>query len=401
MARIIVCGYMIRYPLSGMLFAYFHYVLGLRRLGHEVFYLEESGWPGSCYDPVARDHGDDPARGLDAVRALMSEHEIDVPIAYVNRDSGAVFGAEWEDVKRSLASCDLLLDIGGVCWLPEFRLARRRALIDLDPFFTQVGRFANESLEEHHVHFTYGVNIGSPGSTIPTRGIDWRPTVPPVVPEVWQGQRGAGDAAAGQAGDAPFTTVANWSAYGGITHAGKRYGQKDEEFLRLVDLPRHARQRLEIAISGGDRHVRERLSSAGWLLRDAGEVSSSTPVYKDYIARSRGEFSVAKNAYVETRSGWFSDRSVCYLAAGRPVVLQDTGFTDWLPPRPGVLAFSGLDEAVAALERADVDHALHSSGARQLAEETFGYRVVLPRLVESALKDGRAPESPFDREGGP
>jgi hypothetical protein len=379
MARIVVCGYMVRYPLAGNLFAFFHYVLGLRRLGHEVLYFEESGWPDSCYDPVRKDYGSDPSAGLRIVRQLFDEHGADAPVLYMDRASGAVHGIEWEDLKRVLVSTDLLLNIGGVTWLPELRLVPRRALVDLDPLFTQVGRFAKGSLGEYHVHFSYGANIGKPSSTVPTCGIEWRPAVPPVVIDLWSGR---GESAGA---DAPFTTIANWSAYGSVTYQGERYGQKDEEFLRVIDLPRHTPHPIELALATDRRSTGTRLRDAGWRIRDAGEVSGSSVRYMDYIGSSRGEFSVAKHAYVKTRCGWFSDRSVTYLAAGRPVVLQDTGFTDWLPSGPGVLAFSTLEEAAARLEEVSGDYERHRSGARRIAERVFGHGVVLPRLVDAAL----------------
>src|SRR5262245_16502437 len=141
MARIVVCGYMIRYPVAGMLLAYFHYVLGLLRLGHEVLYFEESGWSGSCYDPVASTCSDDPERGLQILHRVMESFGISIPVCYVNRDSGPVRGLSWRDAKDMLSKADLLLNLGGVCWLPEFRLTPRLAFVDMDPFFTQVGRF--------------------------------------------------------------------------------------------------------------------------------------------------------------------------------------------------------------------------------------------------------------------
>src|SRR5262245_15719678 len=209
MARVVVCGYMVRHPVAGNLLAFFHYVLGLHRLGHEVAYLEESGWPSSCYDPDPRHWHDHPHTGLRVVRALAAEHGMRVPVCYVNRDSGQVDGADWAEVKRMLGAADLLLNVGGVCWLPEFRLCRRRALVDMDPFFTQVAQFAARVLRDYDAHFSYGANIGRPGCTVPTGGVDWRSTVPPVVPELWEG--------AAPAAEAPFTTVANWSSYGGLT----------------------------------------------------------------------------------------------------------------------------------------------------------------------------------------
>jgi hypothetical protein len=373
--RIVVSGYMVRYPLAGMAFAYFHYVLGLKRLGHDVAYLEESGWPSSCYNPIEREMGDDPRAGLAFARSLMSSHDMRIPVWYVNRDSGKLEGGDWDEVKRFLADTDLLLNLGGVCWLPEFSLCRCRALVDMDPFFTQVRRFGAVPLEEHDVHFTYGGNIGRPGCDVPTAGVEWLPTVPPVVPDVWE--------SAPPAADAAFTTVANWSAYGAVTYQGRRYGQKDEEFMRLLDLPGRTSQRLELALSGAAPDVLERLRAAGWSIRTGGEVSTDARVYTSYVAGSRGEFSVAKQGYVVTKSGWFSDRTVCYLAAGRPVVLQDTGFRDWLPAEGGVFAFSSLEEAAQCLEQAHSDYAAHCRAARETAERVFSYRVVLPRLLNA------------------
>jgi hypothetical protein len=385
MARIIVCGYMIRHPLAGNLLAYFHYVLGLHLLGHEVLYLEESGWPGSCYNPVTRSYSDDPRIGVDAVQTLINTYGVNATVCYVNRDTGTVYGADWQEVEQMLRTADLLLNIGGVCWLPEFLFCKRRVLIDMDPFFTQIGRFAAEGRNDYHLYFSYGANIGRPNCTIPTDGIDWLSTVPPVVPELWQSSVPTQEQWRKIDADAAFTTVANWSAYGGVVYRDEHYGQKDEEFIRLLELPSRCSQKLELALSGGDVEIEERLEKAGWLVRDGGEVSASVSTYQTYLTRSRGEFSAAKNAYVKTRSGWFSDRSVCYLAAGRPVILQDTGFSDWLPTGSGVLAFSSLQEAADCIGSVNADYPAHCLAARKLVEQTFSYKVVLPRLLETVL----------------
>ena len=379
MARIVVAGYMIRYPMAGMLFAYLHYVLGLHRLGHTVAYLEESGWSGACYDPTTRDHGEDPSGGIVAVRALMSRWGVAAPVLYVDRDTGRVAGGDRRELERILTDADLLINLGGVCWLPEFGRCRRRALVDMDPVFTQLGRFGGKALEAHQAYFSYGANIGQPGCPVPTGGIAWQPTVPPVVLEIWR------DAASAAPTSGVFTTVANWSAYGGIEHDGTHYGQKNEEFLRLIDLPRRTREPLEVALSNVPAKDRTRFVRAGWRTCDGHSVSSEVDPYLAYVAGSRGEFSVAKNAYVRTRCGWFSDRSVCYLAAGRPVVLQDTGLGDWLEIGEGVLAYTTLDEAAACLDRVGRDYARHRRAARQIAAARFAYKTVLPRLLEVAL----------------
>jgi hypothetical protein len=378
MALVVVTGYMIRHPVAGNVWAFFHYVLGLKLLGHKVIYLEESGWSNSCYNPWTRECQEDPQVGIDVVRGLMAEHRIEVPVYYVNRESGQTTGGTRSEIKQVLQEADLLLNIGGVCWLPEFHLCRRRALIDMDPFFTQIGKFGSEGISEYHAYFSYGVNIGKKDCPIPTLGIDWQPTVPPVVPEVWQGTS--------PADDAPFTTVANWKAYGSVTYEGEEYGQKKEEFLRIIRLPEHTSQKLNLAFAGIGGEEAAEMEKAGWTLRNAEEVGVELKSYKNYILNSRGEFSVAKNAYVKTNSGWFSDRSVCYLAAGLPVVVQETGFSNFLPTGRGVLSFSSLEEAVKCIESVNSDYQEHRSAAREIAGNFFNYQSVLPKILEAAIK---------------
>jgi hypothetical protein len=388
MARIVVCGYMVRHPVAGNLLAFFHYVLGLHQLGHEVLYLEESGWSQSCYDPISRDYSDSPQVGLDRVQNLMATYGVSATVVYINRGTGEVYGADWAEIKRMLSNADLLINIGGVCWLPEFLLCQRRLLIDMDPFFTQIGAFAAEGRKDYHFYCSYGANIGQPNCVIPTDGIDWLPTVPPVVPEIWHTSVLSQPQQNTDAVNPAFTTVANWNAYGGITHQDKYYGQKAEEFLGLLKLPSYSSQKLELAIAGKDPEIKEvakRLRNVGWFVRNGAAISANLATYQAYLTSSRGEFSVAKQAYVKTRSGWFSDRSVCYLAAGRPVILQDTGFSDWLPTGRGVLAFSCLQEAVDCIAQVNADYASHCSAARELADQIFSYKVVLPRLLDTAL----------------
>jgi hypothetical protein len=380
MARIVVTGYMLRHPVAGNMLAFFHYVLGLERLGHEVVYVEESGWPYSCYDPVTQQWLDHPGTGIELVQSLFRTHGVRAPIVWVNRDTGLVEGATWEDLKKMFSAADLLLNIGGVCWLPEFNLCRRRALVDMDPFFSQIKGFASEVLQDYHVHFSYGANIGKNGCTIPTQGVDWLPLAPPVAMDLWEG--------AAPVENASFTTIANWGAYGDVIYQGEEYGQKNREFERLLDLPRRTGQKLELALSGADEQVQQRLCEAGWTIVPAGQVAgTSVPTYRDYIRSSRGEFSAAKHAYVRTRSGWFSDRSVCYLAAGLPVILQDTGYSERLPAGRGVLAFSSADEAAECLAEVNRNYASHRQAATELALRFFDYKVVLPALLKAAMNE--------------
>jgi hypothetical protein len=288
----------------------------------------------------------------------------------------------WSDLVAAIRDCDLLIDVGGMCWLEERWLARRRVLIDCDPLFTQVDSFASDILDEYDLRFSYGTNLGSPDCRVPRRGLDWIPSLPPVVVDLWASpdpRPGAG-----------FRTVANWTSYGGITHDGVWYGQKDTEFTRVLDLPVAAPATLEIALSGADDDVRQTFRAAGWRVRDGGEVTRTMDDYRDYIAGSIGEFSVAKHAYVSSHSGWFSERTVCFLAAGRPAVVQDTGFTRWLPGDRGIVAFSDRDGAVAGLHAVVADPAGHAAAARELAARYFDHRVVLTRLLDTALALPRA-----------
>jgi hypothetical protein len=391
--KIILCGYMIRHPVAGNLFAFFNYVLGLHRLGHEVIYIEESGWPQSCYNPITKTYSDDPNLGRNVVAKLMRQYGVKVMTFFINRETRVVYGANWNRVESILKAADLLINIGGVSWLPEFLLCSRRALIDMDPFFTQIGRFGVEGRENYHGYFSYGANIGHSSCTIPANGIDWIPTLPPVVPEIWQVSKSNKPGIQKETKTiAAFTTVANWNAYGAVTYQGKIFGQKDMEFLKIIELPKLTSQKLELAISGANSEIWNRMVSAGWHLREGDGISSDVPTYCSYITRSRGEFSVSKNAYVRTHSGWFSDRSVCYLAAGRPVILQDTGFSDWLSTDRGVLHFSSTEEALAGIEQVNGNYIVHCQAAREIAEEVFSYEVILPRMIEtisgnSTIKD--------------
>lgn len=377
MPRIVVAGYMIRHPVAGNLYAFLQYVLGFERLGHDVTYVEESGWPGSCYDPSTRQWQDSPETGLRIVRELVAEYGGHAAVCYVERESGRVDGLSHAELLDMLERSDVLVNVGGVCWLPEFQRCRRRILVDLDPMFTQVERFGARVLHEYHAHFTYGGNIGKPGCIIPTAGVTWRRLAPPVIPDLWTMPEAEPSG--------PLTTVANWGAYGSVQFDGQSYGQKDREFMKLIDLPRRSTQPLELAVSGTPAAIATQFRDAGWTIEDAGEsgVGVGVPAYRAFIARSRGELSPAKHAYVATHSGWFSDRSVCYLAAGRPVVLQDTGFSDWLPSGEGVLPFSTVEEAAAAIARLNADYARHSAAARRLVRDYFSYDVVLPSLLEA------------------
>jgi hypothetical protein len=237
-------------------------------------------------------------------------------------------------------------------------------------------------LAEHHTLFTYGANVNQPGCAMPTSGVRWLPTRQPVVLDMWP--------VVPAPAAAPFTTVMNWSTLPDTWHEGRVYGQKDREFEPFLTLPRESAEAMKIAVSCEPKFcdpqaVRQRLLAGGWRLADDIQVSRDPWTYQRFIQGSRAEFSVAKHGYVITRCGWFSERSANYLASGRPVLVQDTGFTDWLPAGSGVFAFQNRGEALAGIEAIKTRYDFHCREARAIAEEYFAAPKVLSQLLEQAV----------------
>jgi hypothetical protein len=256
-----------------------------------------------------------------------------------------------------------------------------RAYLDLDPAFVQVWheqgidvRFAN-----HNRFMTVGQAIGTPASPVPTCGIDWIPSVPPVVLERWPRVEPAPDGA--------FTTVGNWRGYGSVEHEGVFYGQKAHSLRRFMSLPRRTQAKLVLALTihPDERPDLEALAENRWQLVDAREVAGDPDRYQEFIRGSKAELGIAKSGYVESRSGWFSDRSACYLASGRPVIAQETGFSEFLPTGEGLLSFADMDELVAGIEEIERRYDDHARAARSLAEEELDSDRVLGRLVERIM----------------
>jgi hypothetical protein len=377
MKRILVSGYMARYPLGGQLAAHFQYVLGLSRLGYEVHFVEAAGWKDACFDPATVAVGDDPSTGCALVEELLARHGLAGRWTFVGLD-GRSWGRPREEVARWAKSAPLL-SLSDVSWLPEFEECPTRVYIDEDPGFPQMGTAAGDAgwrakLDRYDVHATYGESIGGPDCLIPTVGYPWIGTRPPIVPDLWATRLPPGRA---------WTTVMNWQSYANVTWQGIEYGQKDREFRCIENLPRDTPEVLEVAVSAPDE-VREDLQRAGWGIVAAMEASRTLDAYRDYIRGSRGEFSVAKHAYVATSSGWFSDRSAAYLASGRPVVLQDTGFSRHLPTGEGLFAWTDAASAADALDRVAADLPRQARAAQRVADSHLRYDVVLPTLLRKA-----------------
>jgi hypothetical protein len=364
--RIVVAGTLAEVSRqAGASWAVLQYVLGLRELGYDVWVIE----------PVASVS----AATRRSFERLVSEFDLRERAALIVGEGRNTVGATYESVRRACASADALVNLSGVLRHPD--LLERfsvRAYLDLDPGFNQLWHQAgiDRGFSAHTHHFTVGAAIGRPGCEVPTCDVAWKPTLPPVVLSHWRPVAPAPDGA--------FTTVANWRSYGSVEAGGVFYGQKAHSLRQLIELPRRSRERFVLAMSihrdeHDDLHA---LGDHGWKLVDPVQVAPTPSTYRSFIARSKGELGLAKAGYVTSRCGWFSDRSACYLAAGRPVVAQDTGLGSWLPVGLGLLTFRSCDDAATAIDAVAADYDRHARAASALAQAHLDSRVVLGRMLD-------------------
>ena len=367
--KILFAGIIARYPFGGVTWCSLMYLLGLRALGHEVFYIEDTG---ECvYDPVLNTRSTDPAYGTNYIQSALEPHGLGSQWSFVNYD-GTYHGRSAEDVRRYCEDADLFLNLSGGSWFWRDEYARipRKAFIDSDPAFTQLAIAKAEPwyvafFKQFDRLFTFGANIGTPASSIPVGDFRWHKTWQPVTLDDWRSRTPPGDR---------FTSVMTWQIES-FTDVG---GNKDQEFLRFIDLPSRSSQPFELAVNGPQKL----LQSHGWSTVDAMQVSRTPDGYRDFIQRSKAEFGVAKHTYVATHSGWFSDRTECYLAAGRPAVVQDTGWSAHVPAGEGLFAFSSPDAALAGIDAINADYPRHARRAVEIAHEHFDSRRILSRLVD-------------------
>jgi len=372
--RILFAGIIARYPFGGVTWCSLMYLLGLRALGHEVFYIEDTG---ECvYDPVQNTRATDPTYGTTYIHSALEPWGLGDRWSFVNYD-GSYHGRSAVDVRRYATNADLFINLSGGAWFwrDEYACIPRKVFIDSDPAFTQLAiakaePWYVEFFQRFDRLFTFGSNIATPASPIPTGPFTWHKTWQPITLGDWRPASGSA---------APrdrFTTVMTWQIES-FTDVG---GNKDQEFVKFIDLPSRTPQRFELAINGPQQLLRQ----YGWETVDAMAVSRTPVAYCDFIHGSKAEFGVAKHTYVANRTGWFSDRTECYLASGRPALVQDTGWTAHLPSGDGLLAFSTPDEALAGVDDINTDYDRHARRALDIAREHFDANVVLPRLLEDA-----------------
>ncbi len=377
--KIVLLHFVGQMPMAGIAWQAINYLAGLEKLGYEAWYVEDHGT--NPYDPRISSVVVNCDYNLVFLRQAMEHHGLAGRWAYWDAINDVYHGLSRERVHALYAEADALINLCGATQLREEHMrCPVRIMIDTDPVYEQI-KYAKSDLAarayvDAHTHFfTYGANLGTPACTIPLCGVPWRPTRPPVDLDLWPVTAGTASC---------FTTIATWENKGkNIDFDGAAYlWSKHVNFLRFLDLPRERPQTcFRMAMLPPDDVISREVESAGWGLVDPRPVSAEMAAYQEFIAGSRGEFTVAKDIYVRPNSGWFSDRAVCYLAAGRPVVTMRTGFAEYCPVGRGVFDYATRAEALAAIDAIENDYAGHSSAAREIAAECFGNREVIGKLL--------------------
>lgn len=379
--KIVLLGMMSKMPVAGVIWQTVHYLLGFERLGYDAYYVEAHARTPSMLMRSADDDSSALAAGL--IRDVMHRFDLDNRWCFhALHADGRCYGMTERTLRQLYHDAALIVNLhGGTPPRPEHSETGRLVYVETDPVQLQVElheerRETLDFLDPHVAFFTFGENWGNPDCGLPVnRRYTFVPTRQPVVMALWET-----DAVASTA---PFTTVANWhQQWRDITLDGEvYYWSKDREFRKFCDLPARTNESFELALAGCDATDRAMLLERGWRVRPADEISSDLDLYQRYLTGSRGEFTVAKDQNVRLRSGWFSDRSATYLAAGRPVITQDTGFGNILPTGSGLFAFSTLDEAAEAVAETSADWDTHSQAARDIAHEFFSADRVLGCLL--------------------
>jgi hypothetical protein len=384
--RIVVMGFMGGMPIAGVIWQHVHYVVGLQRLGHDVYYIEDSA--RLPYNPETFEVNDEFDYAAKVLDRLAGEFDFKNRWAFCARylKKNPTAGLPLKTIRQLYRDADAILNICGTQEFNDDLLKSDRIIyVESDPGVEQIKidkriRSTIDYLSRHHALFTFGENVGTKNFPVPTHGFRWHPTRQPIATDLWKTDRGPRRAAV-------FTSIANWSTSGlkDITWRRRKYlWSKSREFLRFVAAPQKAGVTFELATNIQDRRTREKFERNRWRFTSPTQMSVDYWLYRDYIQQSKGEFTVAKDQYVRLNTGWFSDRSACYLAAGRPVITQETGFTKNYGGATGLLAFRSLDEIAEAVKMINHDYAKHSGAARQIAREIFEAEKVLKSLLDRA-----------------
>jgi hypothetical protein len=384
--RIVVMGFMGSMPIAGVIWQHVHYVVGLQRLGHDVYYIEDSA--RLPYNPETFEVNDEFDYGAKVLDRLAGEFDFKNRWAFCARylKNNPTAGLPLKKIRQLYRDADAILNICGTQEFNDDLLKSDRIIyVESDPGVEQIKidqgvKSTIDYLSRHHALFTFGENVGTKKFPVPRHGFKWHATRQPIVTHLWKTNRVPKRAAV-------FTSIANWSTSGlkDITWRGRKYlWSKSREFLRFATAPKRAGETFELATDIQDLCAREKFERNGWRLVSPLQMSIDYWHYRDYIQQSKGEFTAAKDQYVRLNTGWFSDRSACYLAAGRPVITQETGFTKNYGGDAGLLAFRSLGEIADAVKKINADYPKHSGAARQIAREIFEAEKVLKSLLDRA-----------------
>jgi hypothetical protein len=384
--KIVVMGFTAGCPIAGVIWQHIHYIVGFQRLGHEVWYVEDSA--RLPYNPVTWEVSEDYSYAAEVLGKLAAQFGFEGRWGYCARflPDHPCAGLRKEEIVRLYREADAIVNVCGSQEFNEDLLASDRILyVESDPGVEQIkidkgsGETASY-LGKHRALFTFGENIGGPSFPVPLHGRNWLPTRQPVVTDFWRTDGPPSPSAL-------FSSIANWNTSGkkDIEWRKETYlWSKSLEFLKFSDAPRCAGEAFELATDIKDPVVRGLFLRNGWRFVSPHDLSVDWEAYRGYIGGSRGEFTVAKDQYVRLHTGWFSDRSACYLAAGRPVITQQTGFTDFYGGKEGLLAFSTMEEIIEAVASIRADYARHSKAAFEIAREFFEAEKVLGSLLDRA-----------------
>ncbi len=388
--RIIVGGFLGLLPAGGVTWDYAQYPVGFSELGHDVFYIEDT----RLYPFFIKQGSDwnDSSLSVEYLRAAMQFFGMKERWAYRDEASGECFGLSYEKVREITRTADVFVNIScSTVMRDEYRQIPARILIDSDPMFTQIQYLSEQMftsgkssmralIDAHNYLFTFGENIGAADCRIPTCNLDWRPTRQPICLDYWKATLPNKSGA--------LTTLMNWAVGKNLSYDGEEWGQKDVEFRKFIKLPESVPQtELAVAVSqtsniGRSAFPTDDIKKNGWQVLNPNVCAENWIDYQNFINESLGEFSVAKQTYVKGRTGWFSGRSACYLATGRPVITQDTGWSKYISTGQGLFSFDEQNGAVDAIRQVASEPEKHSHAAREIAEEYFDCRKVLKAMLE-------------------
>ena len=390
--RIIVGGYIGLYPTGGATWDYIQYPLGLQMLGHDVYYIEDTGqYPIFQKEKAA---WNDASYCIEYLKNIMETYGMEDKWAYRDVALGKSFGMSEEKIRQVCSSADVFVNISYSTYpRDEYLKIPNRILIDSDPMFTQMQYMLQENsgsgvsqtwttkqMVESHTHlFTFGENIGSTDCRIPLLDYKWIPTRQPIVLNLWNNKSNSKIYG--------FTSIMNWSGRRKLIYGNDEWGQKDVEFEKFKELPSQLQnESFDVVINRPLNKESEfrfkELITLGWKILDPQEVVNTSSDYRNFILNSTAEFGVAKETYVKSNSGWFSCRSACYLAAGKPVITQDTQWSKYIPSGNGLFAFTDMESAMEAIKEVKSNLPKQSIKAKEIAYDYFDSNIVLTKMLK-------------------